>query len=101
MTISLITLSAVTEPFQKGSDQPACHDYVGTQKVHSHLLNGDKDSRNCTIEHFNHTIIDGITNKALLQKQIGNKSDVIKKTLCKGLKNKTNLQTDLDNDDKD
>eukprot|EP00111_Clytia_hemisphaerica_P007116 TCONS_00020680-protein len=103
MTISLITLSAVTEPFQNGNEQPACHDYIGTQKVHSHLLNVDNNNnRNCTIEHFNNTIIDGIKNKTLTHKKLGNSSSIIKKTLCRNsTKNKTNLRTDHDNDDND
>ena len=50
MTISLVTLSAVTEPFHKNRGTPACHDYIGTQKVHSHLLDNKHILDNCTTD---------------------------------------------------
>ena len=50
MTISLVALSAVTEPFHNNRATTACHDYIGTQKVHSHLLDNKHFLDNCTTD---------------------------------------------------
>lgn len=67
MTLSLIILSAVTEPLHNSTSRPACHEYVGTRKVHSHLLPSEQFLHNCTqpfntsISSHNRTTSDNLT----------------------------------------
>lgn len=49
MTMSLVTLTAVTEPFHSQKNTPACHDVVGGRILNVHLINTHKNTTNCTI----------------------------------------------------
>ena len=49
MTLSLITLSAVIEPFQELNDRPPCNEMAGQQKLHTHLLKPQQTCLNKTL----------------------------------------------------